>query len=128
MIGGRHLMPNVVPMIAPQDGDAVDPQIGRQRLHDGDITERKSATELQRIKKAATPEAVRVSDQPRNSKIGDRKMPPPVPVRPERKPMITPHKTPAQIGGSRGSRFDFNSRGHRSRAPLSRSTTPTSGR
>jgi hypothetical protein len=30
--------------------------------------------------------------------------------------MITPHKTPTQIGGSRGSRFDFNSRGHRSRA------------
>src|SRR2546423_786982 len=66
------------------------------------------AIELQRMNTAATPDALRVSDQPRKSRIGDRKIPPPVPVRPDRKPIPMPHGTPAHIGGSRGSRFDLS--------------------
>lgn len=43
--------------------------------------------ELQRKNMPATPDDVFVSGQPMNISSGERTIPPPVPVRPERKPM-----------------------------------------
>ena len=75
IIGGRHWIPNVVPRIAPSV--TAMPYTHKSGGNAFTIATLPSnpATELQRIKTAATPEAVRVSDHPRNSKIGERKMP-----------------------------------------------------
>jgi hypothetical protein len=45
------------------------------------------AIELQRMNTAATPDAGFVADHPRNNRSGDRKIPPPVPVRPDNRPI-----------------------------------------
>src|SRR5258708_34745924 len=66
---------------------------------------------------AATPDAMRVSDQPPNKSIGERKMPPPVPVSPDRSPTNAPNATPTVIGGPGGALIFVWFFGHRNRAP-----------
>ena len=48
------------------------------------------AMEFTRIKAALIPDVVRVLAQPEKSMMGDRNIPPPVPVRPESPPIIPP--------------------------------------
>ncbi len=48
------------------------------------------AMELTRIKAALIPDVVRVLAQPEKSMMGERNIPPPVPVRPESPPIIPP--------------------------------------
>ena len=76
----------------------------------------------------AMPEAFRVAAQPQKIRIGDRKMPPPVPVRPDRRPMVG-----AGQGGERrmrrlGSRFVATSSGSSRRIAATIRSTPTRGR
>ena len=59
--------------------------------------------ELKRIKAAAVPEAPFIVVQPRININGDKKIPPPVPVSPERRPIIYPAKIP--INGLTGLLF-----------------------
>ena len=51
-------------------------------------------TELKKINAAAVPEAPLIVVQPSIKISGDRKIPPPVPVNPERNPIIKPAKIP----------------------------------
>ncbi len=50
----------------------------------------KPAIELTRINEALIPEVVRVLAQPEKRMMGERKIPPPVPVRPDNPPIIPP--------------------------------------
>ena len=52
--------------------------------------------ELNKINTAAVPDEPFTVVQPRKTINGDKKIPPPVPVRPERNPIITPANRPSQ--------------------------------
>ena len=56
------------------------------------------AIELTRMNKAETAAALRIDAQRQNRSSGVRKIPPPVPVRPERKPMPAPVPIETGIG------------------------------
>src|SRR3954466_13677597 len=57
------------------------------------------AIELTSMNGAATADVARVSAQPIYKSRGLRKIPPPTPVRPDRNPIVAPHKRAAHIGG-----------------------------
>jgi hypothetical protein len=105
-----RVTPNCVPIKAPTSTAPANSgrSGGSART---DETFPSPAIEFARMKTAATPLAVRVSDHPANKRMGERKIPPPVPVRPERKPTRAPARMPGRIGGSRGSRFVASSAG-----------------
>ena len=59
----------------------------------------KPAIELTRMNKAETAAALRIDAQRQNRSSGVRKIPPPVPVRPERNPMPAPVPIESGMGG-----------------------------
>jgi len=96
-VGARRL-PASEPMTAPtttapiQRGRVLGSEARRETLP------ARPAIELPRMKGAARPEAARVSAHPAKSSTGLRKMPPPVPVRPESSPMAAPMPTAGSVG------------------------------
>lgn len=63
-----------------------------------EILPSKPAIELTKTKLADSPDDWRVSAHPITSKSGERKIPPPVPVNPESKPIAAPERSAAQSG------------------------------
>ena len=88
----------------------------------------KPAAEFARINKAATPDAGFGALQAMKTSSGERNMPPPVPVRPERKPIAAPAIIATSTGGSLVSLSAASLRGHNIRTADSHRITPTSGR
>jgi hypothetical protein len=82
------------------------------------------ATELTRMNKAETAAARRIDAQRQNRSSGVRKIPPPVPVRPERNPMPAP--IPIEAGTDGGVVFGGSPCRKNKRAAENRSTAPIS--
>ena len=98
-------MSSVVLMAAPRSTAAAKSGKSGGSAFTEAMLPRSPSTELQRMNTAATPDAVRVSDQVRKSRSGDRKMLPPVPVSPESQPIAAPASTAIHSGGSDHSRL-----------------------
>lgn len=104
----------------------VEPDIGGERTHNRHIPE-EAGDRIGEDEDRGYARRIAGLGPSEKEQNGGRKMPPPVPVSPDRKPMAMPHKTPAHIGGSVGWVFDFSPLGASSRAPLINNTAPTKG-
>jgi len=86
----KFLIPNCVPIIAPIKTERAKSGIVFGIFEIEEIFPSKPETEFRKMKTAAVPDADLTAVHPKARIMGDRKIPPPVPVRPEMKPIIAP--------------------------------------
>ena len=90
----KYLIPNWVPMSAPNITANEYKQISEGKDLTMEMLPNKPAVELNKINKAAVPYAPFTEVQPRNTIKGDKNIPPPVPVKPDINPINNPAKNP----------------------------------
>ena len=95
----KVLMPRRVPMRAPTITATMKRGNWAGRLEIELKLPNKPETELAKINTEAVPEALLTAVHPNASMSGDKKMPPPVPVMPEMKPIPEPVSTETHSGG-----------------------------
>lgn len=125
--GSSFDTPSRVPSTAPIAAAARNHGSSAGRRPTLDRLPARPAIETHRMKPTAIPEVFRVASQPSHRMIGDRKMPPPVPVRPDSTPMPAPTPTATHSGGGTGVSTARGSRGHRKRTAAIRSRTAIAG-
>src|SRR5579859_2978987 len=98
------MMGNLVPKVVPSRPPRITATIYKGNSGGSEQTVARlpssPAIELPKMKSAAMPDVVRRSDHDIKIMTGDKKMPPPVPVSPDRNPMPIPMRMLSQIGGS----------------------------
>jgi hypothetical protein len=97
------LMPNLVPISAPTITAIANSHNASGNSDTDEMCPSNPKTEFVRINNAAVPEAPLTDVQAKNMISGERKMPPPVPVNPESKPITAPVSTEIATGGCFGS-------------------------
>ena len=88
------MIPSCVPIITPHNTENENRNIVLGMKFIDVMLPKRPDIELKRINAAAVPEAPLIVVQPRIRISGDKKIPPPVPVSPESKPIIYPAKKP----------------------------------
>ncbi len=89
-LGGSFRVPSWLPRNPAKATMGTQRKIASGRKWVEAIHPARPAMELTRMKAALIPEVVRVLAQPEKSMMGERKIPPPVPVRPESPPINPP--------------------------------------